>query len=479
MTTRPELNFPNPIELTSDLYDRADQLNLIRGTVLSAGRRIVVIVGERVTGKTSLLNVVISWASTEPQLSVLQMPPVVSRGMFMEEVLDGMAAEAGTSLHQLGYRDVANRLTTSTVTEFVRVASDLTAKIGRTFVACLDELDSMLVNCPNDRSANEILDLIVHISNTNLPIKFVFTLTRATPQIMRADATSFLVAARIAELGPWNADQVREFVDMLLGMWRPCSREAYEEIYAAGGGHPYLTKAILHSLVGGSQRAAPEAPIVANEVQAAVAAALGTPEVQFTLDNVVQVHFSADELLAMQRAARSSTALPARELGPPEAVRELVRRYYLRPVGDSYVLAFGMLGRWLNRSRPVGPPAQRLAMADVPVAWRAGNVPMLIIDAKRRRAFLGVEEIQVTPQGYRFLDCVVRHAGSVVARDAVSAEVWPGEIAAVHPGGRLDQLVHRLRDGLGDHHSRYFEVRRGIGFYANPEHVQWIPEGRS
>ena len=71
MAARLELNFPNPIERAHDLYDRAPQLELIRDTVRSAGRRIAVIMGERVTGKTSLLNIVLEWAETEPKLCVL------------------------------------------------------------------------------------------------------------------------------------------------------------------------------------------------------------------------------------------------------------------------------------------------------------------------------------------------------------------------------------------------------------------------
>ena len=57
-----ELNFPNTVERPADLFDRTSQLELICETLASPARRIAVIMGERRTGKTSLLKVVQIWA---------------------------------------------------------------------------------------------------------------------------------------------------------------------------------------------------------------------------------------------------------------------------------------------------------------------------------------------------------------------------------------------------------------------------------
>src|SRR5262249_48947078 len=145
----------------------------------------------------------------------------------------------------LGYRDGTAGFAWSTVLGFAAVAAELSARADQTFLFCLDELDSMLLNCPDDQSATEILDFIMYINNTNLPIRFVFTLTRATAQIMRADATPFITAARIADLAPWSEDETREFVGWLLSPELTVENSAHELLFAEGGGHPYLTKAIL------------------------------------------------------------------------------------------------------------------------------------------------------------------------------------------------------------------------------------------
>jgi DNA-binding winged helix-turn-helix (wHTH) protein len=477
MAPRLELNFPNPVEGSADLFDRTSQLELIRETVASPARRIAVIMGERVTGKTSLLNVVQAWATAEPGLTVLRLAPVTTRSELMEEILEGMASEADTSLYGLGYRDKAG-FTRSTVVGFASVAAQLSVHADRTFIVCLDELDSMLVNCRDGQSATEILDFILYVSNTSLPVRFVFTLTRATPQIMRADATPFITAARIADLTPWTEPETRKFVEWLLS---PSSGlvlddSAHELLFAEGGGHPYLTKAILQPVVDAAGASATGGAISVDQVRAGVAAALAAPEVHLTLDNIVNVHFTPDEVQILQRLATAFEPLAVDDFATTIlAFKELRRRHYVRPAQDGFVLASRLLGRWLigqmsadgdaigGRGRMNGP-----------------GIAKLVLDEIRRRAFLGEHEVQLTQQEYRFLQRLVRELGTVVERAALAAAVWPDESG--FEGGRdsrLSQLVHRLRIVLGDDDkdAKYIETRRGFGFSAIPQNVERIRGG--
>ncbi len=477
MTTvapRLELNFPNPVERPADLFDRDSQLKLIRETVASPTRRIAVIMGERVSGKTSLLNVVQALAAEEPGLAVLRLAPVATRSKLIEEILEGMAAEADTSLDDLGYRDRTGRFTRSTVAGFAAVAAELSARAARTFVVCLDELDSMLVNCLDDQSATEILDFIMYVSNTGLPIRFVFTLTRATPQIMRADATPFITAARIADLAPWTAQQSRKFVDGLLAPSFHLDDAGHELLFCEGGGHPYLTKAILQRIVDTMDQDAVGGVISAEQVRTGVTAAQAAPEVHLTLTNILNVHISADELLILLRLARAPDPLAEEEFASARSVfAELCRRHYVRPAGNGFILAFRLLGRWLLAQAPAGDDCAGGGK-------RRSGVARLVLDESRRRVFLGDREIQLTQQEYRFLQRLVREAGTVVEREVLAAAVWPGESG--FEGGRdsrLSQLVHRLRAVLGDDDkdAKYIETRRGFGLSAVPENVQRIQGG--
>jgi DNA-binding winged helix-turn-helix (wHTH) protein len=473
---RLELNFPNPVEKPADLFDRASQLELIRETVKSPARRIAVIMGERVTGKTSLLNVVQMWATEEPGLAVLRLAPVTPRSMLMEEILEGMASEADTSLYQLGYRDATGGFTRSTVAGFAAVAAELSARANRTFLVCLDELDSMLVNCPDEQSATEILDFIMHVNNTSLPIRFVFTLSRATPRIMRADATPFITAARIAELVPWTKGQTREFVDWLLSPGFAADNSAHDLLFAEGGGHPYLTKAILQRIVDAAAPNAADCVISADQVRAAIASALAAPEVHLTLKNIVAVHVSPDELLVLRRLAKAPEPLPAEDfVSTMPAFSELRRRHYVREAGDGFVLAFGLLGRWL-----LGQASAEGGSAADDRRGSGHEIAKLVLDENRRRAFIGNREVQLTQQEYRFLQRLACEAGTVVDRAALAAAVWPEESG--FEGGRdsrLSQLVHRLRMALDDddQDAKYIETRRGFGFSAVPLNVELIRRG--
>ncbi len=469
MAPRLELNFPNPVERPTDLFDRAFQLELIRETVTSPARRIAVIMGERVTGKTSLLNVVHAWAAAEPGLAVLRLAPVTSQAKLIEEILEGMASEADTSLYQLGYRDAAGGFTRSTAAGFTAVAAELSAKVNRTFLVCLDELDSMLVNCRDDQSATEILDFIMYVSNISLPVRFVFTLTRATPQIMRADATPFITAARIADLTPWTEQETRLFVEGLLSPSLAVDDSAHRLLYIEGGGHPYLTKAILQRLVD-TANADGEA-ISADQIRAAVAAALATHEVHLTLSNIVTAHFSPDETVVLQRLARASKPLAADEFASTmSAFSELRRRHYVEPAGDGFVLAFGLLGRWLVGQARGGGNHDGLVGSGPGTA-------KLVLDERRRRTYLGEDEIQLSMQEYRFVQCLAREVGTVVSRKDLALAIWPEE-SGFEGGrdGRLSQLVHRLRTLLGDNdqEAKYIETHRGFGFSAVPRNVARI-----
>jgi DNA-binding winged helix-turn-helix (wHTH) protein len=473
VTPRLELNFPNPVERPTDLFDRASQLELIQESVASPTRRIVVIMGERVTGKTSLLNIVQAWAATQPGLAVLRLAPVTSRSELVEEILEGMASQLDTSLYGLGYRDATGTFIRSTVLGFSAVAAELSTQRQRTFLICLDELDSMLVNCPDDQSATEILDFILYISNTSLPIKFLFTLTRATRQIMRADATPFTTAARIADLTPWNEQETWEFIEWLISPNLVVDASAHKLLFAEGGGHPYLTKAILQRIVDAAGACPANSVISEEQVRAGVVEALSTPEVHFTLYNIVTVHFSPGELLVLHKLAKAPGPLASDEfVSSMQALSELRRRHYVRNVENGFVLAFGLLGRWLLGQAPTSDDRDGHRERGT-----GTGIPRLRLDESQRRVFLGRRELQVSQQEYRFLHRLMRDAGTVVDRAALAATIWPEESG--FEGGRdarLSQLVHRLRIMLGDDDKdpRYIETRRGFGFSVIPQNVEHI-----
>lgn len=472
-----ELNFPNPVDRRADLFDRDRELRVLQDTLRSATRRPVVVMGERVMGKTSLLNIVAEWARSEQQCVVLKLPHANTRNEFAEEILGGIAAGAGLSLSQLGLRDGAGRFRQATVVELVKAAETLCAHRPDTrFLLCLDELDSMLAKCRDDAAVQDILAFVLHlVDETSLPIRFLFTATRMVPPVLNSPGSSFLSSARIVPLTPWTFAESREFVGWLFQGTVELDEAAHEQLFIAAGGHPYLTKAVLQMFQERQVGEAPANPVRAERIRAAVATAATSAELGFTLENIVRVHFSDQERRILRQAATAGGLLGAATLGAldgesAEAAGSLLRRSYLRGETGGYQQAFGLLAEWLlvrfgAPSWTGGPGSPDLRLAP----------PTLLVDDTRQRIFLGDQELHVTPQEYRFLRCLAAHAGSVIGRRAVAAEVWPGESFGSVREGRLDTLVHRLRDEfrrvLGDGPD-YVETRRGRGFYLSADIVR-------
>lgn len=71
----------------------------------------------------------------------------------------------------------------------------------------------------------------------------------------------------------------------------------------------------------------------------------------------------------------------------------------------------------------------------------------LSIDTAARRAFLGGQELSLTPKEFALLECLLRHKGSVLSREQLIAQCWgwdyEGDARAV------DTHIRRLRDKLG------------------------------
>jgi hypothetical protein len=184
----------------------------------------------------------------------------------------------------------------------------------------------------------------------------------------------------------------------------------------------------------------------------------------------------------LRQLAFGTGTMVATEIDAPSiVVHGLLQRRYLRADDTGrYIQAFGLLGEWLKRrpwsgGRQPATTARAMAMA-VAHPGAAGDLPVLLIDDSRGRVFLGADEVALTAQEYRFLNFLVAHAGSVIDRYTIAAEVWPDEVLVDGiREGRLDALVYRLREELGGKASKYIETRRGRGYYVSPDVVRRIP----
>ena len=291
-----ELNFPNPVTTAQDFFDREKALAEIQQTLQSTTRRPIAILGERKTGKTSLLNRVTEWVEQAGLAVVLHLPHAYVRDDLAAEIIYGICFEVGLSPQQTGLLDDQGQFRLTSVNEFVHTLRQLIAsKPGIQFVICIDEIDSLLKKC-DDTAANEILDFILHlIEQARLPLHFLFTMTQITEQILRSYTSPFLSSTKLIRLAPWNLVESSQFVSWLLQDYLAVDPDIHRQIFAAAGGHPYFTKALLNALLEQVQADSPPLPLTSALVDAAVTDCVSSLEVDFTLANIAEAHLSPPE----------------------------------------------------------------------------------------------------------------------------------------------------------------------------------------
>jgi hypothetical protein len=430
MSGRRELVFPHAVDDPRDLFGREQQLKQIREELHRPARRTVVLLGGRLVGKTSLLNVVTHRAEGDPSYRVIRLAHASSREKFMAEIVHGILEGLGDVPETTG--DLFGRdrtLHTGTVARFVRVVQTLAAEAGDArFLLCVDELDSFLRGC-TDQAARQILDLVLHLTeHTRLPIRFLFTMSRIPEQVRLAYGSPFLNQASIVELRPWPAGRSRAFADWLLdGRWQ-LGEAAHTALYAAAGGHPYFTKAVLRAVLDSPPAGGPGDPLPAGAVTAAARAAAGSREVDIALSNIATGYLPRGAAAVLDRVAGAPGGLATGGLrGLPasaEVLETLTDTGLLGHDGRRYVLRLGVWRLWRGSRGRGGVPRRAVGVLRWP-RWRLLQVAvvtglaLLALVAAGPLVFFPNRQQQFTPcQGAASgLTLTVRHPSYVSIGD--------------------------------------------------------------
>jgi two-component system response regulator RegX3 len=91
---------------------------------------------------------------------------------------------------------------------------------------------------------------------------------------------------------------------------------------------------------------------------------------------------------------------------------------------------------------------------------RPARVGELVVDRRRRRAWLGERELTLAPKEFDLLALLARQPGAVCTREEILAEVWDPHWWG--PTKTLDVHVGALRRKLGD--TRWISTVRGVGY---------------
>jgi hypothetical protein len=369
VTATRELVFPDAVEHAPDLFDRDPQLEQVQEALLRPARRTVVLFGGRLVGKTSLLNVLAQWAEADASYLVIRLAHAGTRDDFMAEIVHGIhervGADRATARELFGQDGIFQ---TTTVARFVRVVQDLAARArGMRFLLCVDELDSFLQGC-GEETARQILGLVLHLTEqAKLPIRFLFTMSRIPVQIRDSYGSPFLNQATIIELRPWSAGQTRAFTEWLLDGRLQLDAAAHAAAYAAAGGHPYFTKALLRALLTAHPADPPAAAPSPAMVLAAAGAAVRSREVGVALSNLAGVYLPAGAVEVLDRVAASPGGLAAGSLRDLPVTDELLETLadagLLAHADRRYLLRLGMWKLWRDIRRYREQPGRLARLA--------------------------------------------------------------------------------------------------------------------
>ena len=431
MTPRPAY-FPDPVPDRDNLYDRtaplADVLDSVR-------HRTTVIRGARLMGKTSLLNVVALEVEGNGKFAMIRLAPVDTRIAFMAEILDGIQhwvdEHRSGPLHSavpgrgrpagLGFRPLSRRPvpepehhSPGTIAQFCQRIARLAEHVtGVVFLLCVDEFDSLIQDW-DEHEARLVLELISHLdAMPRLPVRFLLTMSTIPALALTSFRSPIFNQAKIVTLAPWDAAEAGKFAEWLAKDRVTFDESALATLFAAAGGHPYFTKAVLNALLGGPPGALESRQVSATQVTAAVRAAARSPEVDVALENLVRVHLSADAVAILDRAGNSQAGVSGRSLNDPQPggqVLSSLQSGLLRREGDRYLLRLGLWREWRA--------ATRGGRARPPLLHRIGRTASRV---RPRR-----------PTTLMLLSAV---AGPLLATLATTAYLAPGRTVLLRPCG--------------------------------------------
>jgi DNA-binding winged helix-turn-helix (wHTH) protein len=465
------LNFPNAVSDEKDFYGQKGRLYQIENTFLSEQRVPVLIIGERRTGKTSLMNVAVrrmemlERQDCPDRYVELQVEPrgITSFSDFTRAILLRMQTYLWKSWPEMHFEDALVIPEIETIEQFEAHFTNLLQYSARgIFLVCIDEFDE-IVRKTNEPDLRKMMGLIRDVvEKSDLPVKFFFTMT-SVPEMLKEEVPSTLVSmAQVLDLRPWDdLDIVRLVQDVSAGVldWAPDQIDCFHRLC---GGHPYFTKLVLYHLMQIAREEPNTVTVTEALLDSATRQALADPRTDLVLENLYHAHFNQHERDVLLLQAGRQTPLPARPLSNAGAVwgtaaRRLVKRYYLREEGDAYDFRARFIGDWLRSWTAYDEERagldERLKQldnrVDIEVDLPAGEVRLL------------GAPIKLSAQEFAILDILSAHVDHLVSRGDLIDYVWKTDQGV---GDQvIDTAFYRLRRRLHDK-SQYIETIAGKGF---------------
>lgn len=468
------LNFPNAVNDEKDLYGRLAGLRLIEETLLQSQHVPVLVIGERRTGKTSLMNVVIrrmqesSGKSGRREFATLAVEPreIATFSSFARSILlrmnaylritgKGAQVEAGSKLN-------GTMLEIEAIEQFEAYFTELMQRSLQTvFLVCIDEFDE-IVRQTRGPELGRILGLIINlIERADLPITFFFTMTSVPDTLKDEFPSTFISMAQVLELHPFEPADLATLVNDVTGGQLNWPQERLDHLFRVCGGHPYFTKLVLAHLLSSCPDCGEPAKVSKEMFDDAVNEALNDPRTDYVFENLYKMHFTDPEKELLLLLARRQAPVPGemlKQVGAAwfAAARRLARRHYL--VDDKgYYFKAAFMGEWLRNWI-----AFEEECAKYPALHKTLAVPVeVVVDTTTGQVRVIGVPVRLSAQEFAIMDFLSERSGQLVHREELVERIWETD------QGVSDQVIdtafYRLRKKIGDQ-GQYIETIPGQGF---------------
>ncbi len=312
----------------------------------------ILIFGERRSGKTSMLKLLIEQLANDPTAHTLPIlipwEGVQSRYELAKTILQYARGQVNKYAAPDGARTINDDIAAATSSGLVAELKKLAAYVpGKLLVIFIDEFDSILAGSSPD-GQKRILSLTdAIVAAHGLPCKLVMTMTHM-PDFPAARTSPLLTRAHRLRLHPFTPNELDEMLQGIMGpVAQRLGHNDRESLFALSGGWPYFAKLLLLYMA--------EIEPSPGWIDQALDQALDHWGTEQTLNNLYEKHLSDDEkalllLLAQHEGTLDGDAAAALPAPLRAAAQSLIERDFVVATnnGSGYHFRIDFLNEWLN-----------------------------------------------------------------------------------------------------------------------------------
>ena len=338
-----------------DFYDRDEQKEIAENSLRSTSSRLVIIMGERRAGKTSLLHLLIDHLASDRSVRFVPVKipwqGVSSRDELTKVILLEACEKLDKELPDINQdAGTSEQRSLGVLGKFLGQLRLLLSP-DKILVLCIDEFDSLLLHSalkPEERE--KILGMIQElVESGEVPVKLLFTMSRI-PDASGTRTPPVIAKAEQVLLSPFKKEDFNEMVSSLMRQQEHLQSEDIARLdsgrlYDLSGGWPFFAKLLLMHLVN---KSAPNQ----DGLDRALEKALLDTGAEQTLNDIYTRHFDDNEKSILLLLAKRDGRISAKEMSVVgdslrEAAANLTRRNFIsRDGGGNYTFRIGYLAKW-------------------------------------------------------------------------------------------------------------------------------------